>query len=145
MRLQLALNVPDIGEAVDYYGKLFSAEPNKRRDGYANFAIAEPPLKLVLIENPEADAHLHHIGVEVLAEGGVQDAQARLEAANLLEKVQCQTKCCHAKQEKVWTKAHNGLSWEWYRVMDETTSEGEDALGKTCCTGPQKSDNIGAD
>ena len=68
MRLQLALNVPDMDAAVDYYAKLFDTEPHKRRDGYANFAIAEPPLKLVLFENPEADAHLHHIGVEVLEE-----------------------------------------------------------------------------
>ena len=144
MRLQLALNVPDIDAAVDYYAKLFDTEPHKRRDDYANFAISEPPLKLVLFENPNADAHLHHIGVEVLEPGAVQDAQARLDAAGILGDVQTETKCCHATQEKIWTQPHNGLRWEWYRITDDLTATGEDALGKTCCTGDRKSDNIGA-
>ncbi len=144
MRIQLALNVPEIDAAVDYYSKLFGVGPHKRHDGYANFAIAEPPLKLVLFENPKADAHLHHIGVEVLEAGGVQAAQERLDSAGLLDQVKTETKCCHAVQEKIWSRAYNGLRWEWYRITDDVTAQGDDSLGKTCCTGEQKSDSIGA-
>ena len=143
MRLQLALNVPDIDSAVDHYSKMFGVKAHKKNEGYANFAIDEPPLKLILFENPKAEAHLHHIGVEVLKAGGVQLAQERLDAAGILDQVQMETKCCHARQEKIWSRAHNGLRWEWYRIMDDTTTSGEDALGKTCCTGHQKSNNIG--
>ncbi|MGI9423667.1 MAG: ArsI/CadI family heavy metal resistance metalloenzyme [Hyphomicrobiaceae bacterium] len=143
MRLQLALNVPDIDAAVDYYGKLFGTEPHKRRDGYANFAIAEPPLKLVLFENPDAIEHLHHIGVEVPETTDVETVQNRLQQVDLVDETRSETKCCHAKQDKLWTRAHNGLRWEWYYVSDEVTSAGEDSYGKTCCTGPTKSDNIG--
>ena len=144
MRVQLALNVPDIDAAVDYYAKLFGVEPHKRRDGYANFAINEPPLKLVLFENPKADAHLNHIGVEVLEAGGVEAAQMRLEAAGILDEIKHETKCCHAVQEKLWSTPHNGLRWEWYRITDDMTAPGEDTFGMTCCTEDQKSDNIGA-
>lgn len=144
MRIQLALNVPEIDAAVEHYSKLFGVEPHKQHDGYANFVVAEPPLKLVLFENPKADAHLHHIGVEVLEEGGVDAAQQRLEVAGLLDQVQTETKCCHAVQDKIWSRAHNGLRWEWYRITDDVTAKGEDSFGKTCCTGNQKSDRIGA-
>ncbi|MFY0611559.1 MAG: VOC family protein [Hyphomicrobiaceae bacterium] len=143
MRLQLALNVPDIDAAVDYYGKLFGTEPSKRRDGYANFAIAEPPLKLVLFENPDASGHLHHIGVEVLGADVVDTVQTRLEQVDLLDEARSEAKCCHAKQEKLWTRPHNNLRWEWYYVSDEFTSADEDSLGKTCCTGPTKTEKIG--
>ncbi len=144
MRVQLALNVPDIDAAVDFYSKLFGVEPHKRREGYANFAVSEPPLKLVLFENPEADAHLHHIGVEALAAGEVEATQKRLEAAGVLGETKRKTKCCHAAQEKLWSRPHNGLKWEWYRITDDMTSSGTDSLGKTCCTGKKKADNIGA-
>lgn len=144
MRIQLALNVPDMTSAVDHYTKMFGVEPHKRRDGYANFAVKDPPLKLVLIENSKADAQLHHIGVEILEPGGLEAAQKRLESAGILDEVQCQTKCCHAEQEKIWSRAYNGLRWEWYRITKDITSSGEDAFGKTCCTGETKSDNIGS-
>ncbi len=144
MRIQPALNVPEIDAAVDHYTKLFGVEPHKRRDGYANFAVDEPPLKLVLFENPKADEHLHHIGVEVLDAGGVETVQGRLDAAGLLDEVRHETKCCNASQEKIWARAHNDLRWEWYRITNDVTSSGEDALGKTCCTGEKMSDNIGA-
>ena len=85
MRLQLALNVHNINEAVAYYGKLFDAEPHKRRPGYANFALSQPPLKLVLFENPDADQRLNHLGVEVFESGDVEKAARRLAEAGLLD------------------------------------------------------------
>lgn len=144
MRVQLALNVPDIDSAVDYYSRLFAAEPHKRRKGYANFAISDPPLKLVLFENPKADAHLHHIGVEALAEGEVEAAQERLDTAGILDSVKNETKCCHATQHKIWSKPHHGLRWEWYRIIDDNPSLTKESFGKTCCTGGKKDENIGA-
>lgn len=144
MRLQLALNVSDIGEAVDYYSKLFDAEPHKRRDGYANFIIDEPALKLVLFENPGADAHLNHVGIEVLRNEELAGATRRLEAAGILDATEAVSGCCHAVQDKIWSRAHNGLRWEWYRIVEDDTDPGDDKLGKTCCTGERMTDNIGA-
>jgi len=144
MRLQLALNVPDIDAAVDYYSKLFDAEPHKRRDGYANFAIAEPALKLVLFENPAADAQLNHVGVEVMREDELATATRRLEAAGLLDVTESASGCCHAVQDKIWSRAHNDLRWEWYRIVEDDVHPAEDRLGKTCCTGEAMADNIGA-
>ncbi|MCY3598782.1 MAG: VOC family protein [Gemmatimonadetes bacterium] len=120
MRLQLALNVRDIDEAVDYYGKLFGAAPHKRRAGYANFAIDEPPLKLVLFENPGAAERVNHLGVEVFDDARVHEAGHRLEAAGILSEVEEETVCCHATQTKVWSDEPQGLRWEWYRVTDDT-------------------------
>ncbi len=120
MRLQLALNVRDIDEAVDYYGKLFGAAPHKRRPGYANFAIDEPPLKLVLFENPDAAERVNHLGVEVFDDARVREAGHRLEAAGILSEVEEDTVCCHATQTKVWSDEPQGLRWEWYRVTDDT-------------------------
>ena len=123
MRLQLALNVRDIDEAVDYYAKFFGATPHKRRPGYANFAIDEPPLKLVLFENPDASERINHLGVEVFDDASVRRAGARLEAADILTAVEEETVCCHAAQTKVWSDEPQGLRWEWYVVTDDAPDE----------------------
>ena len=119
MRIQLALNVRDIDEAVDYYGKLFGARPHKRRPGYANFALDEPSLKLVLFENPDATERINHLGVEVLDAAQVREAGARLEAADILTESEEQVVCCHAEQTKVWSDEPQGLRWEWYVITDD--------------------------
>jgi catechol 2,3-dioxygenase-like lactoylglutathione lyase family enzyme len=119
-RVQLALNVSDIDEAVGFYSRLFATEPAKRRPGYANFAIAEPPLKLVLIESPEAAGRLNHLGVEVMSTGEVTDAQRRLAADGLATAVEEGVTCCYAEQDKVWTEDPDGAPWEIYTVLGDS-------------------------
>ena len=121
-RVQLALNVADIDAAVDFYSKLFAAEPAKRRPGYANFAIADPPLKLVLIETPEGrgegvEGALNHLGVEVSTPDEVRDATVRLSGAGLEPDVQESTTCCYAVQDKAWVRDPDGAPWEVYTVL----------------------------
>ena len=112
-RVQLALNVNDIDEAVTFYTKLFGAEPAKRRPGYANFAISEPPLKLVLLENAGQGGSLNHLGVEVPDIGTVDAEQTRLAEAGLVSADERDTTCCYAKQDKFWVQGTpNGESWE---------------------------------
>ena len=135
MRLQLALNVRDIDEAVAYYAKLFGVAPHKRRPGYANFAIDEPPLKLVLFENPEADERLNHLGVEVLDADRLPVEIARLQQEGVVDEVQMDETCCHATQDKIWSHEPQGLRWEWYTITNDRPSERPNARGKTCCTG----------
>src|SRR4051794_39641757 len=113
-RVQLALNVPDLDEAVAFYSKLFATEPNKRQPGYANFAIADPPLKLVLFENVDAPARLNHLGVEVETPADVAAHQARLTDSGLAPVDESGT-CCFAAQEKVWVDGPDG-AWEVYAV-----------------------------
>jgi len=130
MRLQLALNVEDIDQAVDFYTKLFDTEPSKRKPGYANFAIAEPPLKLVLFEVKEASERLNHLGVEVFEGEQVTAATERLKANGLADHVEDESTCCYAKQDKVWAIEPQGLRWEWYRVLEDSESFGEDRLAR---------------
>ena len=135
-RLQLALNVNDIEEAVAFYSKLFGAEPAKRRPGYANFAITEPPLKLVLLENPGQGGSLNHLGVEVADTGTVEAEQARLAGAGLASVDERDTTCCYAKQDKFWVQgAPNGESWEIYTVLEDSPTFYGEADGPTCCGG----------
>ena len=103
MRIQLALNVKDLEAAVDFYSKMFGVEVNKRKPGYANFAIDEPPLKLVLFESPDASESLNHLGVEVFDNEDVAVAAERLKAEGMAELVEDETTCCYAKATKVWT------------------------------------------
>jgi catechol 2,3-dioxygenase-like lactoylglutathione lyase family enzyme len=124
MRLQLALNVRNIDEAVEFYSKLFGAEVNKRKPGYANFAIEEPPLKLVLFENPDADERLNHLGVEVFEDADVHAATDRLKAAGMAELVEDQKTCCYATANKVWSTDPQGMRWEWYRVVEDSKTFG---------------------
>ena len=135
-RLQLALNVNDIDEAVTFYSKLFGAEPAKRRDGYANFAIEQPPLKLILLENPGQGGTLNHLGVEVADTATVDAEQTRLAAAGLASVDERGTTCCYAQQDKFWVEnAPNGESWEIYTVLaDSPTFYGEQD-GPPCCGG----------
>jgi catechol 2,3-dioxygenase-like lactoylglutathione lyase family enzyme len=126
--VQLALNVSDIDAAVDFYAKLFGTAPAKRQPGYANFAIADPPLKLVLIENPATRGSgvmgaLNHLGVEVSTPQEVQEAIGRLSGQGLSTEVQESTTCCFAVQDKVWTDDPDGAPWEYYTVLADASDD----------------------
>jgi catechol 2,3-dioxygenase-like lactoylglutathione lyase family enzyme len=126
MRLQLAINVKDLDKAIDFYSKMFGVEVNKRKPGYANFAIDQPPLKLVLFEQPDAVERLNHLGVEVFDDGDVSTATDRLRAAGMDTLVEDETTCCYAKANKVWATGPDGLRWEWYRVIEDSQTFGAD-------------------
>jgi catechol 2,3-dioxygenase-like lactoylglutathione lyase family enzyme len=135
-RVQLALRVADLEGSIAFYSKLFGAEPAKRRPGYANFAIAEPPLKLVLIEGePGADTRMDHLGVEVTSTGEVAAAADRLRAAGLATLEENDTACCYAVQDKVWVQGPGQEPWEVYVVKADSdvlaAGSGQDA----CCAG----------
>ena len=134
-RLQLALNVNDIGQAISFYSKLFGTEPAKVRPGYANFAIADPPLKLVLLENPGQGGSLNHLGVEVSDAETVVAEQERLAEAGLAPAAASETTCCYAKQDKFWVSGTpNGESWEIYTVLSESPTPNGETEGQQCCT-----------
>jgi len=122
-RVQLAINVTDLDAAVDFYSKLFRTEPAKRKAGYANFAIEEPALKLVLIENAAAEGTLNHLGVEVFSTAEVAAAQRRLEDDGLAT-VGSSGVCCYAQQEKVWVNDPDGAPWEIYTVLSDSDTIG---------------------
>ena len=122
MRLQLALNVKDIEAAVDFYEKMFGVKVSKRRPGYANFAIDEPPLKLVLFELADAPERLNHLGVEVFDDEDVTAATDRLKTQGMDHLVEDETTCCYAKANKVWASEPDGLRWEWYRVLENSAT-----------------------
>ena len=136
-RVQLALNVPDIDAAVAFYSKLFATEPHKRKPGYANFAIADPPLKLVLFEKADADSRLNHLGVEVMSTDEVTAHQARLLDEGIAT-VEENGTCCFARQDKVWVDGPDG-AWEIYTVLEDSETFGQssahvdDATDPLCC------------
>lgn len=127
-RVQLALNVDNVDSAVAFYRKLFNTEPAKRRPGYANFAITNPPLKLVLLENPGTGGSLNHLGVEVETTNDVEANQTRLAAEGLVAGEVKNTTCCYAVQDKFWVTAPDGEKWEHYVVLADANPELE---GKT--------------
>lgn len=144
-RVQLALRVADLDAAVDFYSRLFPTTPAKRRPGYANFAVAEPPLKLVLLEGePGAATRLDHLGVEVASTDEVSAATARLAATGLATDVEQDTACCYAVQDKVWVTGPGAERWEVYTVKADHRPdlEGERDLALSavagdneCCAG----------
>jgi catechol 2,3-dioxygenase-like lactoylglutathione lyase family enzyme len=148
-RVQLALNVADLEASVSFYSNLFGVEPHKRRPGYANFAIDEPALKLVLIEVPEADrgqgvlGALNHLGIEVEDVAAVEVARDRLKAAGLASFDENDTTCCYALQDKVWVHDPAGAPWEVYTVKDDNPDNAQPATASLpllegeavgCCT-----------
>jgi len=137
-RVQLALNVTDLDEAVAFYSRLFETEPAKRRPGYANFAVADPPLKLVLFENPAQAGALNHLGVEVGTSDDVVSATRRLAAEGLPTRVEDGVTCCHALQDKVWVSGAD-TQWEVYTVLADAPS-GHDAAAVSACCGTAEAD-----
>lgn len=144
-RVQLALNVSNLDDAVAFYSKLFEAEPAKLRPGYANFAVDEPPLKLVLIEGNGEPGTLNHLGVEVESTQAVADAQARLAADGLATATEDEVECCFALQDKVWVDGPDAEPWEIYTVLADvempagqlrTVELGADAM---CCASAPES------
>jgi catechol 2,3-dioxygenase-like lactoylglutathione lyase family enzyme len=133
-RVQLALRVADLDASVDFYAKLFGAAPAKRRPGYANFAIAEPPLKLVLIEGePDQRTVMDHLGVEVTSTDEVTAATHRLAAEGLDTAVEEDTTCCYAVQDKVWVSGPGQEPWEVYVVKADASVEAQASAPATCC------------
>lgn len=123
-RVQLALNVDDLDAAIAFYSKLFGAEPAKVKPGYANFAIADPPLKLVLLENPGQGGSLNHLGVELESSEQVHGEIARLTAAGLFTEEEIGTTCCFATQDKVWVTGPGGERWEVYTKLADSDAFG---------------------
>jgi catechol 2,3-dioxygenase-like lactoylglutathione lyase family enzyme len=137
-RVQLALNVSDLDEAIDFYARLFDTPPANVGLGYANFTIADPPLKLVLIEEPEARGAgvagaLNDLGVEVMNPDGVRNATHRLRAAGLRTLKQQATTCCYAIQDKVWVKDPDDTPWEVYAVLADAPAESRRDGDGSCC------------
>lgn len=132
-RIQLALNVDDLDTAIPFYERLFGVAPHKVRDGYANFAVTDPPLKLVLFEAPGASQTLNHLGVEVEDTTDVAAAAERLAAAGLPIDVRDQETCCHATQDKVWVNGPGAHRWEVYTITDDLPVVTEPAKGSTAC------------
>lgn len=137
-RVQLALNVSDIDAAVEFYSKLFGAEPAKRRPGYANFAIAEPPLKLVLIEHVDGReggvaGALNHLGIELETAGEVAAASRRLADQGLAPALEEATTCCYAVQDKAWVSDPDGAPWEVYTVLADAPVESGISGDGACC------------
>jgi catechol 2,3-dioxygenase-like lactoylglutathione lyase family enzyme len=138
-RVQLALNVDDLDAAVDFYSKLFATEPAKLRPGYANFAVADPPLKLVLIAGGGPGATLNHLGVEVATATEVVDARRRLTGDGLATVSEEGVSCCYATQDKVWVDDPDGAPWEVYTVLGDAevmgcaTGAGQTTAGGSHC------------
>lgn len=140
-RIQLALNVDDLDQAITFYSTLFNTAPTKRKPGYANFAIAEPALKLVLLENTGQGGTLNHLGVEVESSEQVHSEIARLSEAGLFTEEQMATTCCFATQDKAWVTGPDAERWEVYTVLDDTEHFGtatefalsDAAAVRTCC------------
>lgn len=118
-RVQLSLNVSDLDSAIEFYSKLFNTKPAKVREGYANFAIAEPPLKLVLIAGGGTPGTMNHLGIEVESTDEVAKATSRLTSEGLATDVEEETTCCYAVQDKVWVNAPDGEPWEVYTVLSD--------------------------
>ena len=137
-RIQLAINVSNLDDSVAFYSKLFGIEPAKRRPGYANFAVTEPPLKLVLIENNTEAGTLNHLGVEVQTSAEVGAAEQRLNSKGLETETENQVSCCYAVQDKVWVNDPDNAPWEIYKVLDDAATFGRTeaktpALACTSC------------
>jgi catechol 2,3-dioxygenase-like lactoylglutathione lyase family enzyme len=134
-RIQLALNVDDVEAATEFYARLFGTAPAKTRPGYANFAIADPPLKLVLIENPGHGGTLNHLGVEIETTGAVNAEQQRLTDAGLATTDERGTTCCYATQDKFWVGGTpGGERWEFYTVLADSPAFAGTQQATACCT-----------
>jgi predicted enzyme related to lactoylglutathione lyase len=134
-RVQLALNVDDLDDAITFYSKLFNTKPAKVKPGYANFAITEPPVKLVLLENPGHGGTLNHLGVEVQSSDTVHAEITRLTEAGLLTEEEIDTTCCFANQDKAWVTGPGGEKWEVYTILADSDTFGSNTeqTDQTCC------------
>jgi catechol 2,3-dioxygenase-like lactoylglutathione lyase family enzyme len=137
MRLQLALNVSDLDKAVDFYSRMFGVQPAKTKPGYANFAIAEPPLKLVLFEGQGEPGSINHLGVETETADEVVAAEARLTDADLETTGVADTQCCYAQKTETWLTGPDGARWEWYVKTGDSEQLANIVVGEAggaCCS-----------
>lgn len=142
MRMQVALNVDDLDQAIEFYGALFGVALNKREPGYANFVVPDHNLKLVLFEAPGAE-RLNHLGFEVFSDDAVQRTADHLSSVALLAEQQSEEVCCYARQNKAVAYDPQGLMWEWYRVLEDSPTFFE--APAVCCSAPAEAETGGRD
>ncbi len=133
-RLQLALNVSNLEESIAFYSSFFKTPPAKVRPGYANFAVSDPPLKLVLFENPDHAGSINHLGVEVATTLEVVDATTYLGEQGFATEVEERTTCCFAVQDKVWVDGPDRSRWEVYTVLADASLDAAATPEASCCT-----------
>jgi catechol 2,3-dioxygenase-like lactoylglutathione lyase family enzyme len=144
-RIQLALNVDDLETSIAFYSRLFDTAPAKVKPGYANFAVAQPPVKLVLIENPGQGGSLNHLGVEVEDADLVDATQARLQGEGLAGREEREQTCCYAKQTKFWVEdTPNGERWEVYTVLADSETFAAPSEQNSSCCGSAVGEQVGA-
>lgn len=135
-RLQLALNVEDLEASIEFYSKLFGVPVAKRKPGYANFEVVDPPLKLVLFEGG-ANGSVNHLGVETDGAAEVEAADARLRSSGLDTTGVDDTICCYAEKVETWVTGPDGIKWEWYVKTADAESmggeAGENEVDAMCC------------
>ena len=124
-RVQLALNVADLDASIEFYSKLFNTQPAKIREGYANFAITDPPLKLVLFSGMGEPGSLNHIGVEVENVEAVAEMISRANDLGLEQQIRENVSCCFAVQDKTWVKGPEN-DWEIYFVKGDAPEMGSE-------------------
>ena len=146
-RVQLAINVENLNEAIDFYSRLFDAAPAKVKPGYANFAIVDPPLKLVLFENQGKGGSINHLGVEMQASEEVLAVDDRLVRADIETTGIDQTECCYAEKTEVWVDGPDGVRWEWYVKHDDSEQFEKIVIDpsqskRRCCTKRVRTDSL---
>jgi catechol 2,3-dioxygenase-like lactoylglutathione lyase family enzyme len=139
--MQLALNVEDLDQAIDYYGALFGVPVHKREPGYANFVVPNHNLKLVLFEAPGAE-RLNHVGFEVFSDEAVNETAEHLKSVDLLAEQQAEEVCCYARQNKAVAYDPQGLMWEWYRVLEDSPTFFEEPAA--CCAASDAAESGGS-
>lgn len=130
-RFQLSLNVDDVEASIEFYTKLFGVGPAKHRAGYANFVVADPPMKLVIIENEGVPGTINHVGIEFASGDEVAERTKSAAAAGLPIQIDDPHTCCFATQEKSWTQDVDGVPWELYTVISDAAGFGASPMGGT--------------
>jgi catechol 2,3-dioxygenase-like lactoylglutathione lyase family enzyme len=133
MRIHLSINVKSVTESVAFYEKVFGVKPQKQTSTYAKFDLPDPSLNFAMLSDGGEISRVSHLGIEAGSTDEMMKWQKNLTEKGLIRLVESDTKCCFARQDKVWFTDPDGNEWEVFYVHEQlpTTEKMEQAA--PCC------------
>ena len=136
-RLHVHVSVEDVAASVRFYSTLFALEPTVLKCDYAKWMLEDPRVNFAISKRGD-DVGIRHLGIQVEDHAELTEVYSRLARARAPVLDEGSTTCCYARSEKSWIEDPQGVKWETFLTVGESTTycTDEPVLASSRCCEP---------